>query len=139
MKKFVSLACIVALCVTFTGCSKEHRIVINNNIDETGQLLKDFAQSNGFKVASADDARHVYKIECLNKDLVLQQEAGFGVRLKELTPNLTVINAYSYGDWLNGYFYDKTGRYLKQLKHDGYTLIKYNHKKFAKYENNNKL
>jgi hypothetical protein len=129
--------CLIPLvfCMVFlTGCSSHKVYSINTDKATTGKLLETFAITNGFNLAHADSENGIYKIETNLMKFSTgifaggKQDfsSGFGVRLKEVKPNCTMIISDSFGYGLQGHIYNKTKRYIKRLKEDGYTIRKGN-------------
>jgi len=105
-KSFLSL---ILICLIFlNGCSKQTSVVVRQaNVDDIAALVRDFAVTNGFNLAVKDNDRHIYR---------------FGIKLKQVN-NDVHLYASSYGFGLEGYVFNKSGKFIKSLKKwEGYKI-----------------
>ena len=117
-KSFLSL---ILICLIFlNGCSKQTSVVVRQaNVDDIAALVRDFAVTNGFNLAVKDNDRHIYRIVTYNYGL---EDAGFGIKLKQVN-NDVHLYASSYGFGLEGYVFNKSGKFIKSLKKwEGYKI-----------------
>jgi len=127
--------CILSIgCLFLNGCSSHKIYSINTDKLTTGKFIENLTITNGFTISYIDAINGIYRIETdktsfssgiysgIHKDL----NSGFGLRLKEINPKCTVIISDSFGYGLNGHYYNKTKRYVKRLKEEGYTVVKGN-------------
>ena len=130
MKKMLLL--LIPVCFMLSGCSSHKVYTINTDKSKAGNFLEAFVITNGFHLAYADKYQGIYKVETDNTDLGsgiyagMQKTltSGFGIRMKEISPDCTVIISDSFGFGMNGHYYNKTKRFIKRLKEEGYTIEK---------------
>jgi len=130
MKKLLLSILLVCCVMGLSACSSQKVVKVENaKAEEISNLIQDFATMNGFKLVSVDKERQIYKVETITESMyqpltnkpMLTLDAGFGIKLKQVN-NDVLINARSYGYSYMGYVYNKTGRFLKSLKQEGYTV-----------------
>lgn len=140
MEKLISILMLAALCVAFSGCTKQV-VFLDRNLKQTKSDFDKFIKTTGYDYKLKDDVNNIYNVHMYQYNLqyllqskpMISQDYGFTCKFKALG-NDTLMDCKTYPEHIG---IGQIRRHLKEQKWDDVRFVSY--RKYKKMKANEEL